>query len=426
MDLSLLPSDVWYDILEGVARSSVYDVKLGKKNTEELANVGLTCRFIAEATRTHLFKAVEIQDQARCDSLLQLLTSNETLSSRIHHLSVVDGEVWARISGSGRGLWIVSESGRALMHRLSSISTLALVELGLAHLDIHEFASQTIASPLSSCTRLEIGPACTCTARDIVFLLNHAPRLQHLIIHNVVMVEYSKYCPMPMLQVCLPPLSTLSIGCLKDQGSVVVEQLVNRLRWIGRFSGLRKLSLRTELPFAMPAWWDLVRDASETLEEFEIEVHGGDDGYNTNAAGGGFIEAPQLRALTLVLGHPGTYSCDASTLDSCIALVNIFRPLVPLALTLRITVDRKNSEMIMTKLCALDTCFAALALRSVGSVMMVIQQENRHEQRHEHEHEHEQGSKDMAWTEKGMLNKMPQMAQTGILMCAVQNSGRRW
>jgi hypothetical protein len=127
--LSRLPADIWHHIIQRISHSEC---------RENIPSIGLTCRFLADATRQHLFHTVKIHNQARCDGLLQFLKGHPHLSSCIRCVFITSKRN-RRFEYTPDALWLRSDAGRTLMSHLSlsseSISTLVPGGLDLPRID---------------------------------------------------------------------------------------------------------------------------------------------------------------------------------------------------------------------------------------------------------------------------------------------------
>jgi hypothetical protein len=410
---SLIPIEIWYDILQHLAESRSHDVS--PSTPSGVANIALTCRFFALATRSHLFESISIGAVQRCDGLIRLFANNDQLASYIHHVTLS-----IAYSITTDTLWVFSQSSRDLMPHLMSTSTFVLKETDLTLLDVYSFASQIAVRPLSSITRLELGYACVYTAHELTILLASTPRLRHLETNNTSMHDCTSDTQVPASVVYPGPshLESLNICRTNVRDPRIVEQLVNCLRTSGRFIALRKLKVWIKRDLVMPSLWFLLCDAASTLEKVELEVNGGDklSSFAINFPGPQYapIEAPRLASLTLRLGNPETCSCNERTIENCIRLLTNLRPSAPLSLTLFISIRRETAEEIKPWLSELDGCLVSATMKSISSVRMLLYCVRLFD-----------GPPPL--TEDEVNSTMPRIKQAGLLRLSLGNrSVRRW
>jgi hypothetical protein len=374
-----------------------------------MGKIGLSCRFLADATRPFVFETVKIYSQARCDGLLELLIKNPYLATYIRHVHLVGVPNMPR-HWAPNSLWMLSGSGRSLLAFFDSISTLTLEGLVLTRRDVHELVYQSIAPPLHSCVRLEIGDSCVITAREVFMLLTNAPRLKHLEMSRSTLKEYEgdelPFVPQELsspLNLCLSQLFFEPYRA-NGSGTKILNQLGDYLRSSGRFRTSRSIDIRIGQPTAAPLSWLLLQDAASTLEHVELEVNTWD--HLDIALLDSTLEVPQLTSLVLHVSHPKLNEC---AIESCVKLVSILRPSLPLSLTFYISLHRKSTEdfaEIKRALGGLDACLATPALTMLCSVQLVFRGELRPFQRPES-------------TRKEIVHVMSRTEQRGILGCSV-------
>jgi hypothetical protein len=414
MAQSPLPFEIWHDILQDLDRSRrwgpSYVAYAQKKITiKDMGNIGLSCRFLADATRPFVFQTVKIYSQARCDGLLELLAKNRDLATYICHVYLVGAPNMPR-HWDPNSLWMLSGSGRSLLPFFKSIPILTLEGLDLTRDDVHELVYQNIAPPLHSCVRLEIGDSCVATAWEVSKLLTNAPRLEHLEMSRSTLQEYEGDV-IPFVRQGLSAPLNLCVSRLffepyhaNGAGTKILNQLGDCLRSSGRFRASRNISLRIGQPTTAPSLWLLLRDAALTLEHVELEVNTWD--HIAIALLDSTLEMPQLTSLVLHVSHPKLNEC---AIESCVELISILRPSLPLSLTFHISIHRRSAEdfaEIKRALGGLDACLATPALTMLCSVQLVFRGELRPFQRPES-------------TRKEIVHVMSRTEQRGILECSV-------
>jgi hypothetical protein len=284
----------------------------------DLCNLALTNRFFREITLPHLFQSIEIQSQARCDSLLNLMSVNTTLASHIDQVTLRGG------GPRERNLWFKSPSGRTLMRRVSHATILKLEEINLTLHDVHDLGRQMLL--LSSVNSLYI-ISCRVTPEVSSGLLSYAPKLQHLSVHHSDIIDSSRLDleyrqlnlggPAKSVGMGKNILSLSLVWTLFDH-PLVLDQYVASLRYTGtgHLPSLRKVTLWLEMPGFITTFWPLLQDAAPKLEELNLTLgysRGPPEPLHTLTP----LHAPYLSVLDLRLGDTGYHTCDAQTLAGC-------------------------------------------------------------------------------------------------------------
>jgi hypothetical protein len=230
----------------------------------DLCNLSLTNRFFREIILPRLFRSIEVQSQARCDNLLNLMSVNVTLASHIDQVTLRGG------GPRERELWFKSTSGRTLMRLVSHATTLKLEEVNLTLHDIHDLGRHILL--LSSVNSLYI-ISCRVTPEVSSGLLSYAPKLQHLFVHHSDIVESSRLdLEYRQLNLVGPAISdgmgknifSLSLVWTLFDHPLVLDQCVASLRYTGtgHLPSLHKVTLWLEKPGFITAFWPLLQDAA--------------------------------------------------------------------------------------------------------------------------------------------------------------------
>jgi hypothetical protein len=390
--LSRLPADIWHHIIQRISYSECREMRQEEASfPSDIPSIGLTCRFLADATRQHLFHTVKIHNQARCDGLLQFLKERPHLSSCIRCVFITTKRN-RRLEYTPDALWLRSDAGRTLMSHLSLssefISTLVLGVLDLPRIDWYNIAYESMALLLASITRLEIALYCTYTTHDLAIFFAHAPKLESLDISTSTLVDYKGDEPMLSVTPSLVEPSSLMTLSLCYMRGDELRQVIDYLRSTGHVRRLRDLTVRCVEACATVISWPLLQDAAASLENVELLLseHEEDPSEIRILAMDNealpVIRVPRITSLTLLLGI-NDVMCSSAMLDMCVALIARLQPsssssslpsspLLSITLQICLHLGTTNSDVLTQSLVALDEALSSPAYAGLHTLALDI------------------------------------------------------